>query len=545
MARTPPGHLIDDDMRLALMRSPSVQAPGSLAGLTLPMVPSAAAPSPNAYAPPVMPVRRARPSVVPLDVGEYATRMAPPDPSGVALQTKAELGADLGANLESKPQFETPPEEAGTVSPTAEEPPESQPPSSHQVDDDPNRFWRSLSETLGGFAGRPYDSAHWQGLDERRDRKAKEAKAEQSAAAQRRLSAEEADPNSEVSQRARTTHVSMLRQLGADDATIAAFSAKDIKDLPKGNVMMKLAEMRAKAKATEDARTQKATETEEKRKYDEQQWAQRNAITSKQGLQRAGVLSGMSGQRMVDSALLHDDLARQRAAEAEQRQIDAEERKRLQSGKPSPDNYELPGTEVVNEQRLRQTVMDDVQRRKLEDSVVANRKIKEGLRKMEDIRARHGTSIDSGVTSEYEGARTMTVAGLSTLAQTGVINKEEFGRYKEMLPDITPSSKDAYRLLEPGQDPVLKSIQGMNRALGDTINTGLETLGGVRLSETGDEKQSRKSSGKVAPPPKSSAASVPQADGKTRIIVDGQRVKATPAQIAQLKADGVAFEVVE
>jgi hypothetical protein len=340
---------------------------------------------------------------------------------------------------------------------------------------------------LSGIAEEDFDHQYWQGLEDRKDKKAATAKKEAELAEQKRIALEEADPNSQRSQQARAVHMGMLRQLGVEDDVLSAFSAKDINELPKGNIMMKIAEVRARVAADASEMERKAQEAEAKRKYDEEQWAQRNAITSEQAMERARTMSGMSSGRMVQSALLHDDLARQRAAEEEQRRIAAEERKRAAEGKPDPENYSLPGTVVVDRARLKQTVTDDVQRRKLEDAVSSFRTMQESLKQMQDLRRKHGIEVaNESVISQYNTARNNYMAGQAVLAGTGVINPGEREIFVESLPDISGSTKDFKALMPGSGDPVLKALEGTEKAVFGGINARLATFGGVRLGPAGN-----------------------------------------------------------
>jgi hypothetical protein len=521
------GHYIDDDMRRALIRMPTGQAPGTLTRLTPPMMPSSAAPSPSANM-----LRRPMPQpIVAPEVAEYATRLAPPDPK---------VSPELGVNLESKPAATRPAPPADAITETPADASEGVSAPEPASAEDPNGLWRTLSAAFSGAAGQPYDSEYWLALDRRRDTKAKEAKAGQEEAAKKRIAAEEADPTSQRSQQVRAVHAGMLRQLGVEDDVLSAFSAKDINELPKGNIMMKIAEVRARVAADASEMERKAQEAEAKRKYDEEQWAQRNAITSEQAMERARTMSGMSSGRMVQSALLHDDLARQRAAEEEQRRIAAEERKRAAEGKPDPENYSLPGTVVVDRARLKQTVTDDVQRRKLEDAVSSFRTMQESLRQMQELRRKHGVEVaNETVISQYNTARNNYMAGQAVLAGTGVINPGEREIFVESLPDISGSPKDFKALLPGGGDPVLKALEGTETAVFGGINARLATFGGVQLEPLSGAgaKPVPQSRGKKSGKPASAPTGVRIRDPKTG------KPGTYPGTAAQAAADG--FEVID
>lgn len=253
--------MIDEDLKRALQGLPPAAGPDRLTRLTPPpsMVPPSAAPAPGMPLPQgAAPIPTpARPPLVPPEVATYAERLA-----GPAAPVAAPVAAPAPARAPA------PPVASGGEAP--------RPAAAPAEDGDPNSLWRSLSAFFGGVAGNPYDSKYWTGLDDRRDRKKADAKAEQEKEAAKRTALEDADPNSERSKRARAPHAAMLKQLGLGDEDIAVFTAKDIAEMTKGgNLAMKIAEVRKRAEADEEARSRDATELEAKRRYDEEQWRER------------------------------------------------------------------------------------------------------------------------------------------------------------------------------------------------------------------------------------------------------------------------------
>lgn len=237
--------------------------------------PVAAAPGPAAVMPPHMQFSLEETEPAP------APRPAPP-----LTMTADEFGLDD----EPAPAMTAP------VAPPA---PAPAPVARSAPDADPDRTLRLIDAGLQGLGGKDWDSRFWD------KRSAKRATDTRNATLQ--------DPNSPESIHRRQV---LSRMLGYKPAELEGLSAADLQGFDPGKAAISLAMARsrsAEAKQTADAKAAAdAAKSTEQRGYDEDKWAQQNAITSAQQDDRSRTMAGINTARATDQTLLTDRLARER-----------------------------------------------------------------------------------------------------------------------------------------------------------------------------------------------------------------------------------------
>jgi hypothetical protein len=178
-----------------------------------------------------------------------------------------------------------------------------------------------------------------------------------------RLTAHKADPNSAASAQMRKAMGPTLAKLGLDATDIAMLSAADISAMAgKGDLVMAVAEARQKAAAAKEKAAADAQALADERAYEERQssaktkaeqeeWDRRNAIEAPQRLERARTIGGMATGRMIQGALLSDELQRGRAGEADQRKREAELREEARKKREMQVKAEQDAeTKLINEE---------------------------------------------------------------------------------------------------------------------------------------------------------------------------------------------------
>jgi hypothetical protein len=545
-APPPPRFTLDDEMRRYLLgQGPAARMPG------MPMAPSAPAAMPPAPVAPMPPERSAA-------VAPPAVEL-PTTPTVPGIQTPQAPAAPVpGAPPARSPvQPKVPPAVAVYAAKLAE-----------MGNQPPKMPARPRGQGIGelgaaiasGMSGRPYDAGYFRGLDADRERKHKEDVAKFEADQAKQLATTESDSTSQRSRQAQQRMAPLLKQLGLSDEEIATLSAADISGMAKGgNIATTIAEARAKAKIAEEKRAYDQATEEAKNTREKAEEEARNARNFGQQKEIARIQANAQTGRLTDAERMRIEAEtraeeRRLAAETreEERRIEAEKRKAEREGKPDPDAYRLPGTEVTDQQRLRQVINDDTQRRKLEDNVAANATIKEGIRRMREVLKNAGTTIQPKDVAAYDTARNMVYGGLTVLGKTGALQEADLPRYKSSLPDITPTAQDALALLPGVDNPKGAALDGFESTIDGVINASLSPSG-VRMSSGGAQATSTpapapaaKPKPEAAPKPAPTAARTPPKPGMKLVQAKGGKPRwLAPEEITQAKAQGIELEEVE
>lgn len=188
-----------------------------------------------------------------------------------------------------------------------------------------NKTAQYLDAIFSGLSGRgSYDQSRYDAMDER--------------AAKEHRAAQMADPTSAESMAMRKRLGPMLAQLGMRPDELEQLSGEDLQAVAaKGDLIAGVMDARGKAAAAKAKAAADAAALKEEREYEEgreeskakrsaAEWDRQNAIEAPQRLERARTIGGMASGRMIQGALLQDELQRGRAGEADQRKKEAEGR---------------------------------------------------------------------------------------------------------------------------------------------------------------------------------------------------------------------------
>lgn len=377
----------------------------------------------------------------------------------------------------------------------------------------PSGSWAALAAAIAsGAQGKAWDYGTFKDMDDR-------ALAER----KREVGNAERDPGSDRSAKARMRTAPMLRQLGMTDEEIGALSAEDIGAMTKGgNLATAIAEARQKAAA---AKTKLAAEQakltaqqayerqqdEAKRKADAAEWDRQNKITSPQLDRRAVLGNALGTDRAIKLAQLNDEQARRRAAENDARDAttrqaaaaDADERKRLAELREA-EKKETNEIEALQEMDAKLAAMGDA---KLPlQKGIADKKITEVV----------GT-VTGGTGMSDEESRLDT--DLTALGLSSYMNKA----------GNAPNSEREQQVADR-----------MYRGNGTASSARAAVQ--ARLAQIQRVQAARREASQRGAAPKPAAATA----GKRRVRLPGGSIKsATPAQIQQMLADGVAVEEVQ
>ena len=395
------------------------------------------------------------------------------------------------------------------------------------------RGYMAAAGILSGLAGRQQDMSPWLSELQRRqgglDAQAG-AEREQNAKA---LAARMADPRSPESLARQNSLRPYLKSSGLSDEDIARISAKDLESFTIKDAIGFAS--RAKTAFNGYSRDPNSPESVRAREVATQYGMQTPPDATEYEVYtyrpNAGAIAAQNNAHQ--NALIRQDnafdnsktlqsrgvnLHEGAAIRAEERSLTLAERKAqaeaAREDEPSA-KIKIPGVTVDDQEVWTQAMRDPKQRNDAYLSSSASAQITRGMDKLLKLREENGVELFQGKNlADYELTRTGIVASLTTLFQTGVLNKEEYERYKQMLPSIDPSFSDAG--LAIGYDAKLGQLEGARDALKDTIDAGWSRWGGRYTGASAPQAPPRHAQPKPAKP----AAAPSGNDGWTTISAD-------------------------
>ncbi len=354
----------------------------------------------------------------------------------------------------------------------------------------PDKGWRVVDAIASAFAGRPYDSAYWTGVDNRHRQEGKEAEAKGELAKRK-------DPGSAISRRMQAMAASFLEASGMTPEQIRGLSAEDLKSFDPVNIAKFKQEQQTRiAKGPRPLSNDPASKESEQARAD----AVRAGVDPKrvEGLSEEAInktwrpmLTAQTTQQsghenIIDRMHESDELARARMDKSYGQQhglIDYRERvetkheigkeERAANKERDAANVPIGGVRVLDQDAYTEAMRDPVVRRKMQDGAASYSVLMENLDRMEQLRQKYGVELfRGGAKGEYETAQTLAIGAITSLAASGVLNGTEFERYKKMLPSMDPEMED----LVPGVDIKLNQLRGARRAIDGAVQANLRVL---------------------------------------------------------------------
>lgn len=149
----------------------------------------------------------------------------------------------------------------------------------------------------------------------------------------------------------------------------------------------------------------------------------------------------------------------------------------LQEGRRDELRAPIPRTYVQDDAAWRAATTTPGARGKVVEATAGFGMVEDALGDMERLRKQYGAELfKSKGMGEYEAAQKRAVSGWTQIGHSGVLSENEWKRYADMMPGMTPSKDDALSALL-GRDVVLEQIQGVRQGSRSAIASGLRPYG--------------------------------------------------------------------